>query len=260
MGAEHTMAGWRNLPSAVVFVEVKKPSGDLDIGTGFHIGNGYFATARHVVEGNRITKIGRRDMSKQVHVGRDGTTFVTTYPEFEHSQIERVLHHPKADVDVSVIQLSGRIGMGRGFQASQLQPSMTLNKYADVLTEGELFMTQVIVSGYPRIPSAMETPLVSFRGDISSVYTGHLDKKRHLIISGMARGGFSGSPVFVVGPPEYRPSVGPAADSPGTIIGIVSQAVVSPGSTVSHITELGFIDALSVETIREVVQHYDVYL
>ena len=43
--------------SAVAFVSVVNNNGDESIGTAFHIGDGVFVTARHVVEDHKIVKI-----------------------------------------------------------------------------------------------------------------------------------------------------------------------------------------------------------
>ncbi|MGX1118000.1 hypothetical protein RKD37_003363 [Streptomyces ambofaciens] len=41
----------------MAYVEVESPNGDLGIGSAFHVGDGVFLTARHVVEDKRITEI-----------------------------------------------------------------------------------------------------------------------------------------------------------------------------------------------------------
>src|SRR5262245_21534435 len=42
---------------ALAYVDVEKPTGERNIGTAFHIGEGVFVTARHVVDGNRIVEV-----------------------------------------------------------------------------------------------------------------------------------------------------------------------------------------------------------
>lgn len=42
---------------AVAYVSVRLPSGDEAIGSAFHVGEGAFVTARHVVEGCKILEI-----------------------------------------------------------------------------------------------------------------------------------------------------------------------------------------------------------
>lgn len=43
--------------AALAYIEVESPDGDLGIGSAFHVGEGVFVTARHVVEGKRINEI-----------------------------------------------------------------------------------------------------------------------------------------------------------------------------------------------------------
>ena len=42
---------------AVAYVSVRLPNGDESIGSAFHVGEGVFVTARHVVEGCTILEI-----------------------------------------------------------------------------------------------------------------------------------------------------------------------------------------------------------
>ena len=42
---------------SIVRITVKDPNGDLKNGTGFHIGEGYIVTTKHVLEGNKIDEI-----------------------------------------------------------------------------------------------------------------------------------------------------------------------------------------------------------
>ena len=50
--------------SGVVPVEVVDANGDAGIGTAFHLGESVFLTARHVVEGNRRTRVLGEDVSE----------------------------------------------------------------------------------------------------------------------------------------------------------------------------------------------------
>ena len=43
--------------SAIAYIDVEKPDGQRSIGSAFHIGDGVFVTARHVIEGNRIIEV-----------------------------------------------------------------------------------------------------------------------------------------------------------------------------------------------------------
>src|SRR6516165_2628332 len=52
--ARHLYAQHRK---AMAYVEIQKPDSTLGIGSAFHVGDGVFVTARHVVEGNKIIEV-----------------------------------------------------------------------------------------------------------------------------------------------------------------------------------------------------------
>ena len=248
--------------STVAYIEVRTREGDISIGTAFHIGFGYFVTARHVIEGHEILKVGQSDLSAKTSINPDGGRQErTTHPAFEQSGSEiRRFEHPEADV--ALIQLTGNLGP-RG-PAGSLQPAMELADHADILTEGELLMTNVRVFGYPPIPRALYShpPLVTSPGEISAVVTNIADRRRHFIISGLARGGFSGGPVFLVDNPRVEAAAGPGLrDNSSTAIGVVVESLERRASSDSSSAdarnfEPGFMDAISIETVHEVIAHH----
>ena len=44
--------------AALAYIEVKDRHGDFHIGSAFHVGEGVFVTARHVLDGYAVTKVG----------------------------------------------------------------------------------------------------------------------------------------------------------------------------------------------------------
>lgn len=224
--------------SAVAFVEVQDTEGTISVGTAFHIGSGYFATARHVIHGQKIRTIGRRDTSLRTHFTEAGKVIhTTTYPDFQHAEIERVFDHPDEAVDLSLIKLGGIVG---NVPAAQLLPILQLYSHADSLSEGEYLMREVVVMGYPPIPFSSDCHLVVFRGEVSAIIENYQDKKRHFVISGMARGGFSGGPVVL-------------AKNPNAVLGVVGKSFVKGASA----TELGFIGAVSAGAIFETIASHN---
>jgi S1-C subfamily serine protease len=256
-----------NFSSAVFYVEVKTPSkinekgetiaGDVGIGTAFNLGDGYFATARHVIEGNKVLKIGRNDTSMKAHVAENGVSYVTRFPAFETNKVVNIFNHPSDEVDVSIIQV----------EQTDTLPVIQIDPGTDAKTEGDWLMDEVVTMGYPPIPFASAAHLVVFRGEVSAVIKNRVDKHRHFILSGMARGGFSGGPVMTV-------------ETPTRAIGIVcnsladqKQFVIKPpiyGKKVDGderdgdaelqvgvlLEELGFIGAISVEALFELAEHH----
>ena len=253
--------------SAVIFVEIKTPAGLFDIGTAFHMGSGYFVTARHVLDGNEITKVGQSDLSSKTKISPDGSpTRQTAFQAFEESgrEIKR-FEHQDPTVDVAIIQLTGNLG-ARG-AAKDFQPSMELADNVDKLTEGELLMTEVRVFGYPPIPytSNPQPPLVTSPGEICAITTDRIDKRRHLIISSLARGGFSGGPVFLIGNPQVEASAEFLRDNTSTVIGVVSRESRLDTASATAANEArffnpGFLDTISIETVREIITYHNLPL
>lgn len=93
---------------AVAYVCVELPSGDQSIGTAFHVGNGVFITARHVVEGNKILEIANtiiRDVpddsgNMTIH-GVEGR-FTTIFPS-KGKVTKGPLFHPDDSVDIAAL-------------------------------------------------------------------------------------------------------------------------------------------------------------
>lgn len=217
------------ISSGVVFVEVEAVDGKRGIGSAFHIGGAYFATARHVLETHRILSIGRFDTSLRTHETAGGRLAqTTTHPAFRVEKPEAIFYHPEAKIDAAIFKLPG-----------QYEPTLQLDPSVGSLTEGEFLMQEVVVLGYPPIPFSTEAHIVVFRGEVSAVVEHQEGRERHFVISGMARGGFSGGPVVRVA-------------NPAVVLGVVSHSLVEG----DKFTEMGFIGALSAKAIFETVDHY----
>lgn len=215
--------------SAVAYVVVKdsKESGKMSIGSCFHIGEGYYVTARHVVFGKDIDLIGRYDTSlKTYYMESEAPVHVSTYREFMTNTVESIFYHDDSKVDVAIMKIET-------VRAPVIQLSLESNQ----LTEGEFLMDEVVVLGYPPIFTSMRPHLVVLRGEVSAVVESYIDNQRHFVISGMARGGFSGGPVMLL-----RDSI--------RALGVVTESLVEN----DRATELGFLSALSTKPILEVLE------
>jgi hypothetical protein len=80
---------------------------------------------------------------------------------------------------------------------------------------------------------------VVFRGEVSAAIEPYVDIRRHYIISGMARGGFSGGPVVTFG-----------GDT--KVLGIVSRALTFNNDR----SELGFLDCINSHSILEILDEH----
>jgi hypothetical protein len=190
----------------------RKIPGKLGIGSAFNIGCGYFATARHIVEGNLIRSFGRNE-------SRD--------PAFVTSEIEGIFYHQDRRVDIAIIKIA----------ETNLHPILQLDPVADANPENEHLLQDVVVMGYPPIPWASKAHLVALQGEVSAVIESRIDGRRNFVISGMARGGFSGGPVSTVG-------------TPNRVLGIVTTALIGGADKAE---ELGFLAATSAVGIFETV-------
>lgn len=229
--------GIADVHSAVMYVEVKdNQTGKIDIGTCFHLGKGLFVTARHVVEAMTIREIGRHDLS--LKTARDGGRS-TTHGPFTYSKKTQVDFHPDPAVDVALIQLTEPVRPH--FPPKNIYPWLLLNSDVDRLSEGEVIGEPVFVLGYPPIPWASAPNIVLLRGEIAAVFEHRHVKRRHFVISGMARGGFSGGPVLLG-----------EGQRVGSVIGVIVESVCEAQSTTEKTPEqLGFLAALSARAIIE---------
>src|SRR5436853_7763394 len=98
--------------SAVAYVAVRTSDGNESIGTAFHVGEGVFVTARHVVEGNQILRIATTvhryvpDPSGNVSIDGRGGTFRSI--EAGAGRIKSGPHfHPDPTVDVAALRVEG---------------------------------------------------------------------------------------------------------------------------------------------------------
>lgn len=159
--------------SAVAFVSVETHEGEQSIGSAFHVGEGVFITARHVVQNTKIRRIAttrRKDDSSGVVVGtlKQGPLF-----------------HPNDDADVALLIVDGIDA-----------PAIPLGGHLDDWLGEEMVLYEVVVMGYPPIPFSKEPILVGTTAETNAVVRKYTGGHPHFILSSMARGGFSGGPVI----------------------------------------------------------------
>jgi S1-C subfamily serine protease len=96
--------------AAVAYVCTKDRDGDEGMGTAFHVGDGVFLTARHVVENRQILELATTtqhyvpDEAGNTHIGSE--RFRTVGPGSGHV-IKGPLFHPDSDVDVAALVVNG---------------------------------------------------------------------------------------------------------------------------------------------------------
>jgi hypothetical protein len=140
---------------AMAYVSIEDAQGDRRIGSAFHIGEGVFVTARHVVEGNRILEMAMTEPADIRLTGADAVTAKTKVrkgdEEFAFHRVDNgVLHmsqpprfHRDTDVDVAVFEVSG---------IDPLTPYAPLGAHMDDwIGRGDFVLTEAIILGYPPI-------------------------------------------------------------------------------------------------------------
>lgn len=217
---------------AVAFVATKDAKGDHHCGTAFHIGEGVFVTARHVVENLELLEIGFDDdaVNQQLVRRREHWTSKT------HGAVNILvgpLYHPDAQVDVACFKVDP-------FPEAWIPLGGHLD---DFLGRHELVLFQTLVLGYPPIPFTTEPCLLASVGEVNALV--HLREHRHphFIISSMARGGFSGGPVLVAYNEENL-------DEGTAALGLVTESLTRDGKP----PEQGFFAVLTIEPIFDCLE------
>ena len=216
----------------VGFIDTEDDQGNRGIGTCFHVGEGVFVTARHVVEGRRILEVGFHDLSVTMELiqdfsrrdlGRPGALQILEGPVF----------HPDARVDVACLRMDyvpkDFIPLGGHFD--------------DYLGQYDLLLHRALVLGYPSVPMTSEPVLVASLGEINALVTLRDRKHVHFLVSSMARGGFSGGPVLVAYD-ELNEKSGTA------LLGLVTDSLVRDDGQL----ETGFMTVLSIEPVYDCLE------
>lgn len=125
---------FRQYGAAVVYVEVESTTGDRSLGSAFHVGEGVFVTARHVVDGKRIVAVGSTETSYVPLVGTEAEharTFLGTANQSVHIVRNEQLHvdsgpflHKDPLVDIAV------------FRVASIDPRTPVLPWAITLTTG----------------------------------------------------------------------------------------------------------------------------
>jgi hypothetical protein len=220
--------------SSVAYVEVQTSEGGVEIGSAFHVGDGIFVTARHVIEGNSILKVGTTEQTyiplkgdeataARTHLYHDGqkepvhsiwpTGLIVDRGPFFHSD-------PLVDIAVFGVQL-----------LDPRTPALPLGGHLDdLIGQSDFVLTDVLVLGYPPLPLTSEPHLVAARADVIAQVDRYDIPHVHFILSAMPRGGFSG---------------GVALSEFGFVLGVVTQSVLAD----SKPEELGYLNVTTVEPI-----------
>lgn len=229
----------RYAPCMAYIAVTDAAEGKESIGSAFHVGDGVFVTARHVVENVkisevRVTQAVRRPLKEvipeysddAVQAIKNAIGQTPTWPVFQAA-----LHitsgpyfHSDAAIDVAVFATEG---------LHPDTPYLPLGRHLDDWIDDAAFiLSEVLVLGYPPIPLTRDVHLVVSRAEINAVVTTPPNSKVQFVVSAAPRGGFSGGLALS----EYDFALG----------------VVSSSLTKNHeAAELGFMAIISIEAIYE---------
>lgn len=221
---------------AVAYVETRGTDERIGIGTSFHVGEGSFVTARHVVENREVTKIGFDDFdSSFVPIQWDNDDFWSPDVHEPISLVDGPYFHSDSSIDVACFRISRT-------------PRQTIELGAhldDFMAKFELVTHRILVMGYPKIPFANRPTLMAAVGEINALIDKYTGGHPHFVISTMARGGLSGAPVLVAYD-ETNELGGTAA------LGLVAESLLEGDLA----TELGYSAVLTVEPIYQVLEEH----
>lgn len=235
MNSERTNYLFKQFAGAVAYVATERADGSHGIGSAFHVGDGVFVTARHVVEGLRIREIattehtyvyltGEAAAGSQFSVVEDGQSrpaYVVAPRVFE-LDAGPFFHSLWNDVDVAA------------FRVRNPDPRMPWVRLGDHLDDwlgtSDFVLSEVIILGYPPIPMTQRPHLVAARAEVNAQVDLRNGRHVHFILSAMPRGGFSG---------------GLAVSEREIALGVITSSLLTNDNQL----ELGFFSVLSVEPI-----------
>lgn len=223
--------------TAMAYVAVQQPDGTQGIGSAFHVGDGVFVTARHVVENNTVLEISTVSKS-YIPVSDDSNEATTTTVVLSDRETFRAhtirptvleiikgpFFHENEKIDIAVFQVSG---------LDSYTPAMPLGCHLDDwLGIDDLVLSEVLVLGFPPIPFSRAPTLIAARGEVNGLIDVRHSPHVHFIVSAMARGGFSGG--VVITRDEF-------------ILGVITQSLVMNNEP----EQLGYMTVISVEPIYQ---------
>jgi len=168
----------------VVQITVRTQVGDLTTGTGFHIGDGYIVTARHVVEDHVIEAVAGTYSSQNVTIKN---IFYLSNSKIDLAVLE---------TDFSLDHYLEKTTIIEDGKPKEKVDRIPLGSHLDDWIGDELVLSRVVAFGYPKIPLSKEYVLVAVQGEINAVIDKYSNPHPHFVVSSIAREGFFGGPVI----------------------------------------------------------------
>jgi hypothetical protein len=200
MDSDHAREIYKKYAASVVYVAVESDDGTQGIGSAFHVGDGVFVTAKHVVEGKRIVEVG---ITEQVHIKLSGREAETARSHVVIGDADPIaVHaifpgtipvtwgpygHRDSQFDIAVF----------GADVDEKLPAIPLGGHLDDWISPDGFLlSDALVMGYPPIPTTSGPYLVAAKAEVNSVIDPRDVRTVHFVLSAAPRGGFSGGVAF----------------------------------------------------------------
>lgn len=220
------IATYRKCRTAVVGLATVGADGRESIGTAFHVGDGFLVTARHVVEGRRISDL------VAPTAGRLTRIHSVRYPSDEAVDLALL----STDFDLSYYLDRVRYADPEDWPKGE---AIEIGGHLDDWIGDELVLTPVLMLGFPPVPTSRGPVMLAVSGEVNAALDRYTTPHVHFVISSAARGGFSGGPVIFRG---------------DTLLGVVTQSLERE----PDLGEPGFAVALSVEPLLDLLLEHEV--
>ncbi|BAJ01169.1 S1 family peptidase [Shewanella violacea] len=216
---------------AVAYVTVEDDEQNEGIGSAFHIGDGIFVTAKHVIDNKKILEVAttkRIELTQETIDEEKEPEIIIIEPKV-HNIIEGPFVNENEDISVFKVDLE-----------NDFFPSVQLGSHTShEITDSQFVLANVLVIGYPPIPFTNTPNQVVASGQVNAVIDVRHSDYVHFVLSTMARGGFSGGVVL---------------SESGFALGLVTESL----GTGESLVETGYMSILSIDSAIELaVKHFD---
>ena len=240
----------------MAYVDVLKPDGTRAIGSAFHIGEGIFVTARHVVQNNDIVEVRISEpiaIRSEEFFGQFSDVKVSKdrIEEYDKTMKETMGHDPLFKHWLNPLEIEkgpvfyhdDRLDVA-AFKVNEIHPGVgiaMLGIHWDVwVYRGLWHLSDAIVMGYPPIPMVNEPTLIAAKAEIHTFVVPRHSPYLHFILSAIPRGGFSG---------------GVAIHESGDVLGVITSSFIKDEQP----EQLGFFAVLSIEGIVKCLEENSLY-
>lgn len=241
---------------AMAYIDVMQPNGDRSIGSAFHVGEGVFVTARHVVENNSVVEVriteslgvlAREHLRSRL--GRDPTEGEVEkenniYSRDGNVPRYRYYHEPLHIVEGPYLASSEDLDVAVS-KVDNIHPSAGVIRLGfhldDWMYRVPWQLSEAIILGYPPIPMVNAPVLVPAKAEVHTFVQPRHTRYLHFILSSTPRGGYSG---------------GVAIHETGDALGVITSSFVEGDKP----PELGFFAVLSIEGIIDCLVENNLYV